>query len=326
MGKLNSIFILLYLFITVANFGQSNVGVSPSGYLTSLPPEIPTLESPLNLETDLPVDIVLTWYPQLHTSSCSLQVSKSSDFSTLLIDLDNLSDKSYSLTGLENNTTYFWQVKAVNVAGESDFSSPWEFTTIMAIPEMPVLAEPADGSGNNPVNVDLIWNSVVDAESYSLRVSKYSDFYNLLIDLSNLPDTSYSLTGLENNTTYFWRVRSANIAGNGDFSKTWDFTTIPLSSVTKEQDNISLQAFPNPFNSRVTISFELTETTKISLVIYNSTGQAVYVLNSEERQAGKHLFTWDGKDSSGEILRCGIYYCLLITTEWICAHKLILIR
>ena len=84
MKKLYVILISGILFIGHVCYGQSNIGVSPSGYLTSLPPEIPTLAKPSNMATDQPVDCELTWQSQIHTSSYSFEVSQASDFSTLV--------------------------------------------------------------------------------------------------------------------------------------------------------------------------------------------------------------------------------------------------
>ncbi|MBN1821082.1 MAG: fibronectin type III domain-containing protein, partial [Prolixibacteraceae bacterium] len=131
-------FVLLMSIMLMAGFictGQSNIGISPSGYLTSLPPEIPSLVSPSDLATDQPVAMELTWQSQIHTAYFSLEVSTESDFSSLIVDLSSLADTTYSLSGLENNATYYWRVSATNVAGTSELSTARGFTTIVALPE-----------------------------------------------------------------------------------------------------------------------------------------------------------------------------------------------
>ena len=49
--------------------------------------------------------------------------------------------------------------------------------------------------------------------------------------------------------------------------------------------------YPNPFNSSVTIPFQLAESGPIRLDIYNVTGQRVRRLISGHRQVGEHLAT-----------------------------------
>ena len=48
---------------------QSNISESASGFLTSMPPEVPLLSGPADQSSDLPVSIKLHWFSQIHTSS-----------------------------------------------------------------------------------------------------------------------------------------------------------------------------------------------------------------------------------------------------------------
>ena len=226
MQKHRVLLIFLNLLICIFCSGQSNIGISSAGFLTSLPPETPILISPADLEANQPITISLSWLSQIHTSSYSIEVSKQSDFSSLAMDQANLTDTTFSISGLEHNTIYYWRVNAQNVAGNSDYSIVHSFTTIDALPEAPFPIEPANGAVNIPVDVAFKWNVIENAESYSLEVSTISDFTNLVVDQTGLTNTSYSASGLENNTSYYWRVSATNVAGTSEYSSAWEFTTI----------------------------------------------------------------------------------------------------
>lgn len=73
----------------------------------------------------------------------------------------------------------------------------------------------------------------------------------------------------------------------------------------------SIDAYPNPFNSQVTITIKLPNNLigqKLSFKIYNMLGQLVKTFSIDEVQNKNvvRLF-WDGKNDSGEIISSGIY-------------------
>ncbi|HHE37758.1 MAG TPA: T9SS type A sorting domain-containing protein, partial [Candidatus Cloacimonetes bacterium] len=87
-----------------------------------------------------------------------------------------------------------------------------------------------------------------------------------------------------------------------------DDSTIPL-------ENHLSGNYPNPFNPITTIKFGLKENADVRLVIYNSKGQKVRTLINENREAGYHQITWNGKDDSGRVTSSGIYFYKLKTGD-----------
>jgi len=68
------------------------------------------------------------------------------------------------------------------------------------------------------------------------------------------------------------------------------------------------QNFPNPFNPMTTVSFSLAEKGRVTVAIYDVDGRRVRVLVDEEREAGPHSLTWDGKNDAGQGLASGVYF------------------
>jgi hypothetical protein len=93
-------------------------------------PSAPTLILPSNGETGIPSTLLLNWDGPWGATSYQLQVSTSSDFSSLVIDQNNIKGQSYGIRDLEYNTLYYWRVKATNAGGTSSYSTIWKFTTI----------------------------------------------------------------------------------------------------------------------------------------------------------------------------------------------------
>ena len=74
------------------------------------------------------------------------------------------------------------------------------------------------------------------------------------------------------------------------------------------------QNYPNPFNPNTTIQYTVPIDRKVSIKVYNITGQLVRTLvNNELAVAGTHRIVWNGKNNFGRTVSTGIY---LYTLEW----------
>jgi len=66
-------------------------------------------------------------------------------------------------------------------------------------------------------------------------------------------------------------------------------------------------SYPNPFNPRVFIDFELPESGEVVIEVYNSQGQLVRTLVDEKLSAGSYRVDWDGRDERGARVSSGMY-------------------
>lgn len=84
--------------------------------------------------------------------------------------------------------------------------------------------------------------------------------------------------------------------------------------------------FPNPFNLQTTIELITTKKSDVKIEIYNIVGQKIRCLRKDGLNAGKHLFIWDGKDDSGNILSSGLYLYTLENDNNKQIYKMILLK
>ncbi len=96
----------------------------------------------------------------------------------------------------------------------------------------------------------------------------------------------------------------------------------------KEPQNYALELdnYPNPFNPNTTISFSMPESGKAELTIYNTKGQLVKTLVSEEFTAGKHSVVWNGKGENEKIVSSGIYFYKLTTKNSVVTKRMIMLK
>jgi hypothetical protein len=83
------------------------------------------------------------------------------------------------------------------------------------------------------------------------------------------------------------------------------------SSTGVQSDNYSVMkfnVFPNPFNTHISIEFYLSRLSKVDLAVFSITGQKICELVSDFLLPGRHIYQWNGKDSSGNKLASGIYF------------------
>ncbi|MBI4546880.1 MAG: T9SS type A sorting domain-containing protein [Ignavibacteriae bacterium] len=98
-------------------------------------------------------------------------------------------------------------------------------------PDAPVLTWRPNGSVNQPTTLWLRWHKSNFAESYYFQVALDSIFTSLLVNDSNITDTSHLVLSLAFNTTYYWRARAKNLIGLSQWSDVWKFTTVAEGAI-----------------------------------------------------------------------------------------------
>lgn len=92
------------------------------------------------------------------------------------------------------------------------------------------------------------------------------------------------------------------------------------------EDFVLHSAYPNPFNQRTTISFQVPSQQFCQLRVFNALGQCCAVLLQREIAAGAHQLWWDAKDDSGSPLPSGAYWLVLTSGEQQAKSQMLLLR
>ena len=129
---------------------------------------------------------------------------------------------SYSVKGLNANTTYYFMVGAANAAGTT-WANSFSATTSVALAAAPTLTATTSSSSQ----IDLAWNAVSGATSYVIQ-EFLSNAWQSIATLGS-GSTSYQVTGLNASTSYTFRVGAANTAGTN-----WSSSA---TAITQESTN-----------------------------------------------------------------------------------------
>jgi hypothetical protein len=89
---------------------------------------------------------------------------------------------------------------------------------------------------------------------------------------------------------------------------------------------LGLSCYPNPFNDRALIAYQLAEAGHVSVEIYNPLGQKVIGLVAELQEPGRYQVAWDGRGQDGGDVASGLYFCRLNAAGRERVVKMVLVR
>ena len=91
--------------------------------------------------------------------------------------------------------------------------------------ESPNLTLPANGASGIGLSQELKWEADINVSNYDVQVALNSSF-TTIISSGNVATNSYAVSGLSENTTYYWRVKPKNSCGEGNYSEAFNFETL----------------------------------------------------------------------------------------------------
>ncbi|MBI9098405.1 MAG: fibronectin type III domain-containing protein, partial [Spirochaetaceae bacterium] len=120
---------------------------------------------------------------------------------------------------------YFYRVRAYNSIGNSDYSNTVNETTDAEPVTVPASPDTLAVSSFSSTQIDLTWTDNSDnEEGFKIEQSTDGSVFSQIITVT-ADITSFSVTGLDAETQYFYRVRAYNSIGNSDYSNTVNETT-----------------------------------------------------------------------------------------------------
>jgi hypothetical protein len=231
--------------------GAGGSGYSNTASATTTQPTPPSAPSGLGATAASTSQINLGWTDNADNET-GYDVERSTDGSNFsLVTTLSADATSYSDIGRAAGTTYWYRVRAVNAAGNSGYSNTASATTPQPTPPAAPSGLGAAAAGSD--RIDLSWSDNANDET-SFEVERSTDGSNFS-PLTSRPAnvSSYSDTGLQPNTTYWYRVRATNSVGASGWSNT-------ASATTQDNSGQSFQVVSELFGHGViTGSYTLTQ-------------------------------------------------------------------
>ncbi|MCP5064656.1 MAG: T9SS type A sorting domain-containing protein [Ignavibacteriae bacterium] len=314
------------LIATVTGFGEIVFGSTENDVISNSP--IPF--EPLDSIKVLPLDsLTMRWSGKGSFDSFNVQVSTDSNFSSTLID-SNLNSSFIVMKGLTNHTKYFWRVKSILGASQSNWSPIWNFET--TDPFISITSPDGGEEWQQGSNSIIRWETNI---SDSVALSLLSD-EGFLISigkvLGKLNAFEWEITSEFNvGSIYQFKIESISDTtlfdlSNQSFSIIDTITNIDKDLGTIPNEFVLLQNYPNPFNPTTTIKYLVPKEVAnqdllLQLKVYDILGKVVVTLVNKHRRSGNYEVTFDASN-----LTSGVYYYQLTAGDFIDTKKMMLIK
>ncbi len=144
---------------------------------------------------------------------------------------------NHVVSGLAPGNSYYFRMRAYNGFGDSVNSSVVSTVSIPAPPSV------QDATNVSDSGFRANWSTQTGATSYLLYVSDTNSFSSHILNGQYTSESSYAVTGLLPNTTYYYRVKAANSSGQSGMSGIMQVTTAPVIPTAKAASDIQSDAF-----------------------------------------------------------------------------------
>jgi hypothetical protein len=202
-------------------------------------------------------------------------------------------------------------------------------------PEPFSLIEPQDGDTAAAYEVPFMWHASSDPDggeivSYDFVLHAWWPDHNVRI--AGLTDTTHVLTWEEITgqpehdwMLVDWYVQAISTGDTTRSTEVWQFV-IPEEGAARDLADLPASfalhpAFPNPFNSSTTITFDLAAPANVRLAVFNVSGREVAEILRESMETGRHTVRFDATGLSS-----GLYLYRLNAGHNSASGKMLLLR
>lgn len=171
------------------------------------------------------------------------------------------SGTTYTLTGLTNGTSYMFRVAASNAAGTGTYSTPIGPLTPFTVPGVPTSLSRVAGDQQ----VTLSWvapsSNGSPITNYSYQASLNGTTWASAVQMG-VTSSPFTVTGLTNGTTYYFRIAATNAAGTGSYTSAT--TAVTPVAVPAQVGTVT----PTAGNTQVSLSWSAPSTNGSAITDY----------------------------------------------------------
>lgn len=186
------------------------------------------------------------------------------------------------------------------------------------------------GEPSNTYIVDMNWGAAIDLTA---GIAGYSVLWSMdeliepdeVVELGNgVLSTTSPILGIGE---WYFSIRAVDNSGLvGPALKFGPINLVSPSAVPDDGQRLPtrvslLNNYPDPFNPKTTINFNLPLEGHVNLAVYNMRGQLIEQLVDETRGAGRHEVTWDGHQYPS-----GVYFYRMKTGGFNETRKMIMLK
>lgn len=169
-------------------------------------PEAPFVTAPQDGKTVRGSNVSFEWTQPVNTQKFHLQLSDSSGFTKLFIDLPEFTGNIYKAELIPGK--YFWRIASLTDKGDmGPYSDVYSFT-LKKMPETPSVAPPAI----DEKQLNFSWKAGGDGDKYQIQMADDSTFKHVLAD-QIVTEPQVSIPRPNSGGTYFLRIKTIEADG-----------------------------------------------------------------------------------------------------------------
>ena len=175
-------------------------------------------------------------------------------------------------------------------------------------------------------DVKLEWNTATEINNNGFEIQRKTnkDFATVGFVKGNGTSTnSHEYTIVDKQLqpgSYSYRLKQIDFDGKYEFSKIIEVEVVNGLSYSLEQN------YPNPFNPETAIKYSIPQNGKVTVKIFNITGNEIMTLVDKEMLAGSHEVKWNGKDNTGTSVTSGVYFVRLSSGNYVETKKMMYLK
>jgi fibronectin type 3 domain-containing protein len=156
--------------------------------------------------------VTLDWTAVSGASSYTVYWDNSTGVSSSSTAITSVSTDNYTHSSLDNGTTYYYKVSAVDTDNTTGSLS----SEVSAATPLPAADNLSASGANN--TIILTWNSVGGATSYTLYWDNVSGIDSSDTAITSITNDNYTHSNMDNGSTYYYKVAAVNSSGTGTLS------------------------------------------------------------------------------------------------------------
>ena len=133
----------------------------------------------------------------------------------------------------------FYPITVVATSGATTRTVPLYVQVFDSNFESISLISPANASEAQNTSVLFSWNATANAQSYDIQVATDASFLNIVSN-GTTAATTFSVAGLAESTTYYWRVMPKNASCLGSFGTAFQFSTGQIACNVVASTNVPI--------------------------------------------------------------------------------------
>ena len=289
------------IFVTIIPYnatGNANGCIEESFTTQTFPPPCTTITNPLDGDIEVPVTTTISWEEVTEATGYFISIGTTSGGVDIINNLDVGNSTVYDIPNdLPEQTELFVIVTPYNIGGSAEGCTEISFITEILPPLCTALLTPSNESLNVPINTEISWNPITNADGYFITIGTFSGGDDIIAttDVGNVTEISLA-EELPDNSTIYITINPYNLGGITESCQEESFIT---EDTTIDVDNRQKFGF-SPDGDGINEFWEIKGIRSYPdnvVSIYNRWGDLVFQIEGYNNSG--NVFRGDANKSTG---------------------------